>query len=235
MFEFETELVDVIQRTHNVKSFRYKTHGDVDFQAGQFFMITIKIGSMIRTKHFSFSNSPTEKGYIEFTKKITTSDFSQALDRFKVGEWAKLRLPFGSFVLKEEYEKIAFLCGGIGITPVRSITKYVIDSGLKTDMVLLYGNRSSRDIAFREDFQAMQKESPKFKVVNILSEPESTWRGRTGHINARTIKEEIPDYDQRKFFICGPPSMVQTMVRLILQELRLPFDNISTENFNGYK
>ena len=62
MIEFETEVSDIIQRTHDVKSFRFRTKEDVDFKPGQFFFVTIKIEGMERTKHFSFSNSPTESG-----------------------------------------------------------------------------------------------------------------------------------------------------------------------------
>ena len=233
MIEFETEVLEIIQRTYNVKSFRFRIEEDVDFKAGQFFTVTIKIGQEERMKHFSFSNSPTEKGYVEFTKKLTNSEFSKALDRLKIGDWARLKLPFGSFVLKNGHKKIAFLSGGIGITPIRSITKYVVDNKLDIDIVLLYGNRSIKDIAFKEDFDTMQKEYSRLRVVHILSQAEAGWPGRTGHINGQIIREEMPDYSQRRFYICGPPGMVEAMRRL-LQELALAKESIVTENFTGY-
>ena len=252
MIEFETEVTDVIQRTHNVnpvrssysedskktsngvKSFRFRIREDVGFKPGQFFFVTIRIGEIERTKHFSFSNSPTEKGYVEFTKKITDSEFSQALERLKIGDWARLKMPYGSFVLKDEYNKIAFLSGGIGITPIRSITKYVVDKKLDTDIVLLYGNRTTKDIVFREDFAAMQKGYSGLKVVHILSQAEAGWSGKTGHINAQIIKQEIPDYAERKFYICGPPAMVEAMKRVLQDELAISKENIIIENFSGY-
>lgn len=61
MAVFETELLDVVQRTSNVKSFRFKVKEEVNFKPGQFFFLTIRIHGEERTKHFSFSNSPTEK------------------------------------------------------------------------------------------------------------------------------------------------------------------------------
>jgi ferredoxin-NADP reductase len=234
MIEFETVISDIIQRTYNIKSFRFKTKQDVDFKAGQFFVVTIKIGKEQKSKHFSFSNSPTEKGYIEFTKKLTGSEFSNALDSLGVGGWAKLKMPFGSFVLKDEYKKIAFLSGGIGITPIRSITKYAIDKKLDTDIVLLYGNNTIQDIAFREDFDAMQRDYSGLKVVHVLSRAEEGWQGRRGRINGRIIKEEIPDYAERKFYICGPPVMVEAMKKILREELNVSVENIFTEDFRGY-
>jgi ferredoxin-NADP reductase len=234
MIEFETEVLDVIKRTHNVKSFRFKIKPGADFKAGQFFFVAIKVDGKDRTKHFSFSNSPTEKEYIEFTKKLTDSDYSKALDRLKRGDWAKLRMPLGSFTFEGEYKKIAFLSGGIGITPIRSICKYIVDKKLDADIVLLYGNRTIKDIVFKEDFEEMQKEYPRFKAVHVISGPESEWRGRKGHINADVVKEEIPDYSERKFYISGPPLMVEAMKKILLNELNIITENIITENFTGY-
>jgi ferredoxin-NADP reductase len=234
MVEFETEVSDIIQRTYNIKSFRFKTTEDVDFKPGQFFFVTIKIGDARRTKHFSFSNSPTEKGYIEFTKKITDSEFSRTLDRLKIGDWAGLRLAYGSFVIEDGYKKIAFLSGGIGITPIRSIVKYVIDKRLDTDMVLIYANRSIKDIAFKSDFDTMQTEYPRLKVVHVVSQAEAEWPGRVGLISGQVIREEIPDFLERKFYICGPPAMVDAMRKIVQEELAVSKENIIIENFMGY-
>ena len=107
MVEFETEVIDIVQRTDSVKSFRFKVKKGADFKAGQFLFVTIKIDGLERAKHFSFSNSPTEKEYIEFTKRITQSEYSQALEKLNIGDWAKIKMPLGSFTLAEEYENVA--------------------------------------------------------------------------------------------------------------------------------
>ena len=234
MVTFETEVSDIIQRTHNVKSLRFKKKEDVDFKPGQFFFVTIKIGEEERTKHFAFSNSPTEKEYIEFTKKLTDSEFSKALDQLTTGDWAGLKMPYGSFAFEGEYKKIAFLSGGIGITPIRSICKYVVDKKLDTDIILLYGNRTSKDIVFKEDFDAMRKGHSQLKVTHVLSQGDSGWEGKRGHIDSRLIKEEIPDYSERRFYICGPPLMVEAMKKILLDELNLSAEQIIIENFTGY-
>ncbi len=237
MIEFETEVSDIIQRTHDVKSFRFRTKEDVDFKPGQFFFVTIKIEGMERTKHFSFSNSPTEKGYVEFTKRITESPFSKTLDKLKADDWTKLRMPYGSFTFEGEYEKIAFLSGGIGITPIRSICKFVTDKRLPTDIVLLYGNNKEEDIIFRQDLDEMQSVNKNIRVVYTLSSPDidkQAWRGRTGYIDDKMIKEEISDFNERTFYICGPPRMVESLINILKDKLSVPEDKIKIENFAGY-
>jgi len=234
MIIFETEVSEIIQRTRNVKSFRFKNKKEADFKAGQFFFVAIKIDGQERTKHFSFSSSPTETEYIEFTKKLTESEFSKALDRLKTGDWAKLKMPYGSFTFEGKHKRIAFLSGGIGITPIRSICKYIVDKKLDTDIALLYGNRTAGDIIFKEDFETMQKGHPGLKVTQILSEAGPEWPGARGHINRQIIEEKIPDYAERKFYICGPPLMVGSMKKILLDELKLSRESIITENFTGY-
>ena len=237
MIKLDTEVSDIIERTHNVKSFRFRIEKDVDFKPGQFFFVTIKIDGVERTKHFSFSNSPTEKGYVEFTKRITDSEFSQALERLKVGDWAKLKMPYGSFTFGGEYEKIAFLSGGIGITPIRSICKFATDSMLPTDIVLLYGNDREEDIIFRQDLDNMHSVNKNLRIVYTLTSRDidrKIWKGRTGYIDDTMIKEEIPDYAERIFYICGPPRMVESLIDILNNKLGIEENRIKRENFVGY-
>ncbi|MCK4851595.1 MAG: hypothetical protein KAS86_00635 [Candidatus Omnitrophica bacterium] len=233
MVEFETTISDIVQRTHNVKSFRLDDIGGVDFTAGQFMSVFLGEEKNL-TRFLSISNSPTEKGFIEFTKKITDSKFSKRLDAAEVGTLIRIKYPMGNFTIREGRKKLAFLSGGIGITPIRSICKYICDSRLNKDVILLYGNRSSKDIAFKEDFDKIEEECVGFKVVHILSQPEADWQGKTGHISSGLIMEEIPDYAERQFYICGPPLMVSGMKYILKDELKLSEENIITENFIGY-
>lgn len=231
--EIKAKIKEVIQRNYNVKSFRLEITDTLDFKAGQFLSVTLNNDPKLK-RYLSISNSPTEKGYLEFTKKITQSDFSQVLDNLKTNDWVAIQYPFGKFVLDESVPKIAFLSGGIGITPIRSMSKYVVDKNLGIDIVLIYSNRSLRDVVFKDDFDAMAKYYPLLKVAHVLSETEAGFKGTVGHINSGVIKNEIPDYQQRKFYLCGPPQMVEAMRKILAEDLRLPTEKIVTENFQGY-
>jgi len=231
--EIKARIKEVIQRNYNVKSFRLENGVALDFKAGQFLSVTLNNDPKLK-RYLSISNSPTEKHYLEFTKKLTQSDFSQALGNLKTGDQVAIQYPFGKFVLDESAPKIAFLSGGIGITPIRSISKYVVDKNLGIDIVLIYSNRSLRDVVFKDDFDAMAKHYPLLKVAHVLSETEAGFKGTVGHINSEVIKNEIPDYQQRKFYLCGPPQMVEAMRKILAEDLNLPVEKIVTENFQGY-
>ncbi|HTZ10917.1 MAG TPA: FAD-binding oxidoreductase [Candidatus Margulisiibacteriota bacterium] len=232
--ELEARVKEVIQRTYNVKSVRLQIEAEAPFRAGQFMSVALgdKEGYQ---RYLSISSSPTEYGYLEFTKKITGSDFSKSIDTLKPGDSLRIKYPFGKFTLEDNpAQKIAFLSGGIGITPIRSICKYAADKRLNLDIVLLYASMTFKDIVFKDDFDAMQKAYPNLRVAHVLCKEEPGFLCSIGLINSSLVKKEIPDYTQRKFFLCGPPPMVEAMKGILSNELSLSQENIVTENFQGY-
>lgn len=231
--KIKAKIKEIIQRNYNVKSFRLEITGELNFKAGQFLSVELENNPKLK-KYLSISSSPTEKCYLEFTKKLTQSDFSKTLDNLKSGDQVDIEYPFGKFVLDESCPKIAFLSGGIGITPIRSICKYAVDSALAINIVLLYSNRTVRDIVFKDDFDAMAKSYPSLRVAHVLCETEPGFKCTVGLINSGIIKNEIPDYLERKFYLCGPPQMVEAMRKILAEELALPNEKIIMENFQGY-
>ena len=233
MKEAEARIIEIIPRTYNVSSFRVGITGEAEFKAGQFLQVILNTEPQLK-RYLSISNSPTEKGYLEFTKKITESDFCRALKTLKPGDSLIIQYPFGKFTLDESYPKVAFISGGIGITPIRSICKYIVDKQLETDVVLIYANRTAGDIAFKSDFDQMQQQYPGLKVIHVLSEANPGIEYLSGRVNAQVIQGKIKDYAERKFYLCGPPAMVEAMKEILAIELRLGEENIITENFQGY-
>lgn len=231
--KFETELVEIIKRTHDVKSFRFSRPSSFEYKAGQFMFVTIPSEDGELKKHFTISSSPTEPDFIELTKKLTGSSYSNALDSLQIGEKAKIDAPYGKFTFDKKIKKMAMLSGGIGITPLRSMCKYSTDMQLENNILLLYGNKTVEDIVYKEEFDYLQKKNNNLKVIYTLNTPPSKWEEYTGYIDAELIKKEVSDYASRVFYICGPPAMVEAMKRL-LQELNIPSEQIKTENFFGY-
>lgn len=233
----ETRVIEVIRRTYNVVSFRFARAPGLDFQAGQFMQVAFVIHGKEQTKYFSFSSSPFDKSHFEFTKKMSQSEFSKTLEGLKAGDTVKIKMPFGKFILDEKKSKHAFLSGGIGITPIRSILRYAFDGHLSLDMVLFYSNHSREDIVFQTELEGMARDHQNFKIVFSLDTVEACpagWKGKCGFINAAMIQEELPDYRDRVFYVCGPPAMVTSLVSILENQLNIPSEKIKKENFTGY-
>lgn len=231
--EFDAHVAEIIKRTFDVKSYRFKRPEGLDYDPGQYMYVTIIIDGEKHTKHFTISSSPTEIDFIEFTKRITDHEFSKALDKLKVNDWAHIEAPEGEFTFKGEYPKVALVTGGIGITPFRSMIKYCVDRGVESQIILLYGNRNEETIAFRDELTALSKQNPNVRIVHTLSQPSENWKGRRGYVDLQMIKEEIQDYSERVFYVCGPPGLVTSIVD-ILKTLKIPEEKTKVERFPGY-
>ncbi len=234
--ELRARLINRIKRSQGVESFRFLPQEKRDFLPGQFLEVIFDERTRENkdlNKYLSMSCSPT-KEYIEVTKKLSDSKFSQRLKNLKIGDEVLLKLPMGSCVFKDEYKKIGFLIGGIGITPVISIIEYIIDKKLDTDVYLFYSNRTDEEIAFKKELDEWRALNKNIKVFYTVTECEP--KDKTclfGFIDKRLLKEKACDITERVLFVYGPPQMVETMCNLSL-DLECKKENIKTERFIGY-
>jgi len=228
---FETNVIETIQRTPDIKSIRFEKPQGFSHLAGQYVFITLSDGPE-KTKHFTLSSSPTE-GFLEITKRLTGHPFANALAGLSPGDKVSIIGPFGDFTFQGEYDKIGMLSGGIGITPLRSMIKYSIDEKLSASIIVLYSNSLESDIAFRDELEDIQREKPNIKIVETITRPGQDWKGVSGRINAEMVKKFIPDYLDRTFYTSGPQKMVDAMVSL-MSELGVPEGQVKQEYFSGY-
>jgi glycine betaine catabolism B len=231
--KYETTLQKIINRTPNIVSYRFPRHQELQYKPGQFFTVTLKKDDQKLTHYFSFSSSPTEPDHIEFTKKLSDSQYSEALRAAKPGDWALIDGPYGQFTFEGEYPKIALLGGGIGITPFISMAINATDKALNSKIVLFYSCNTPKDIVFREEFEELTKRNSNFRTVFTISEASADWKGKVGRITSDLVKQELPDYSEYIYYACGPPPMVKAMQALV-ESLGLPKEKLKVENFAGY-
>ena len=229
-------LTERIKRTSTIESFRFRPDAKIEFLPGQFLQLILdekNRNNYALNKFLSFSSAP-DKDYIEVTKRITGSEFSNLLQNMKAGRQVLLDAPMGGCVFEDNYTKIGFLIGGIGITPVVSILEYIAERGLDTDVCLLYSNRAEDDIAFKAEIDNWSKSNSKIKVFYIITgqEPEDK-KYYFGRIDKHFFMAHIPDFQQRILFIFGPPKMVSAMEN-ICSEAGCSREMVKSENFVGY-
>ena len=128
---------------------------------------------------------------------------------------------------------MAFLTGGIGITPVRSILRFMTDTGDQRHVTVFYGNKDSESIVFRSELEDFAAHLPHLKVVHVLSDPQSDWEGYRGYVRGEILEAELGDADGRTYYISGPPAMVSSMKDL-LKERGVGRREMVLENFEGY-
>lgn len=233
---FATTLTATRPLTPGIRGFRFVRPVTYEFTAGQWFVITIPSEDGPLTKHFTHSSSPTEP-FLEFTTRLTGSQFKNALEALPVGAEVQMEGPFGTFVLRDGVVRIAFLTGGIGVTPVRSILRYLADGGAGDspvpEIAVFLGNLSEDTITFKDDLESMAASLTGARVVNVLSAPSEGWDGHRGYITADIIRQELADPSSWTYYVSGPPPMVEAM-RSALGAFDIPRKQMVLENFEGY-
>ncbi|MCP4650864.1 MAG: FAD-dependent oxidoreductase [PVC group bacterium] len=236
MKEIKGTLVERIKRTAQVESFRFNLPEDVEFLPGQFLQVIFdeeNRGNKVLNKYLSFSSTPG-KDYIEVTKKLSESDFSSSLKRLKEGDKVLFKIPLGNCVFLEDYKKIGFLVGGIGITPVISIIEYICEKGLDTDVCLLYSNKTEQEIAFKQELDHWRKKNENIKILYAVTKCQPQDEECVfGGLNKDIVSEKMADFKDRRIFIYGPPGMV-TAMKDVCSEIGCDEKQLKTENFVGY-
>ncbi|MFA5410777.1 MAG: FAD-dependent oxidoreductase [Candidatus Omnitrophota bacterium] len=236
MREIRLRLAERIKRTETIESFRFIPQEKIEFMPGQFLQLIFDEAGRANpglNKYLSFSSSPA-KDYVEVTKRLSESSFSQRLKNLKIDDNVLCKAPLGSCVFRESYEKIGFLIGGIGITPVIAIIEYIIDKKLPTDVSLLYSNRDEPEIAFKKELDYWQAINKKIKVFYTVTDCEPKDKNCLfGRIDKEMFLAKVEDTGERAFFIFGPPRMVEAMAALCLQ-VGCKEENIRKESFIGY-
>jgi glycine betaine catabolism B len=76
---------------------------------------------------------------------------------------------------------------------------------------------------------------PGIRVFYTLTDTEAVprnWRGLTGRINSSMIRKLVPDYQDRTFYLSGPPDMVRATER-ILKNMQVNPNQIKKDFFPG--
>lgn len=229
--ESPAAVIETIASGAGVFSVRFERPAGFSYLPGQFMFITIG-GEPPLVHHLTISSSPTES-FLQVTKKQTGSPFARALSELRKGDRVTLRGPYGKFTFTGEFPKVAFLAGGIGITPFRSMLRYAADEALMTDFTFLFSVRSESDIIFREDLWELADSNPHLSIVVTLTRPGEGWKGHTGRIDSTFIGSAIPDWKERVFYTCGPIPFVNAM-RSLLTGMGVPENQVNAESFPGY-
>src|SRR5579884_643554 len=187
-------------------------------------------------RYFTLASSPTE-GNVRLGVKFYRegSSFKRAMYTMDARTPLVGAHVAGDFTLPADpSRKLMFIAGGIGITPFRSMLKYLLDTGQRRDIVLLYANRMADEIVYRDvlaDAQTKLGAKIVFTLTDTGALPQA-WIGYVGRVDERMIAAAAPDFRERTFYLSGPPDMVRAH-RQALRAMGVRRDQIRTDFFPG--
>jgi ferredoxin-NADP reductase len=210
------------------------------FKPGQFIEMTLKqykIDARGNRRYFTIASSPTEDE-LKVGVKIPKdhSKFKGNLSKALPGEIVTGDQLGGDFTLPINRDaKLVFVAGGIGITPFRSMIRYLIDVGEKRDITLFYVSSNQEDFVYKDIFEQAQSKIG-LKIHFVITKKENlpkNWRGQIGYITPEMIKRLVPKFLDRHYFLSGPRGMVVAYEQ-VLAQLKVPKDKIVTDYFPGF-
>jgi ferredoxin-NADP reductase len=220
-------------------TFRFSTNGtDFRYLSNQFIRLALPEvdDPWGPVRSFSLSSSPTERGLISVTCRISDTPFKQALSRMVPGQTAEVYGPLGLFLLDEERSSV-FIAGGIGVTPFRGMIRYAADRGLAAPRRLLYSSRVPEELVFKDEFDELSRTYPPLRVQYTVTRPKDSpgaWTGRVGRIDSKWIEKVVGELDQPKYYVAGLPEMIEETVSILGGPLGIPDDDIDYEVFRGF-
>lgn len=214
------KLKEKIQIAQDTYDFVFGLDKKLVFLPGQYMEFTLghkNPDSRGNRRYFTLSSSPTEQDLkIGIKFYPNASSFKKSLVSSNPGDTIVASQLTGEFNLpKDPSKKLAFIAGGIGATPFRSMIKYLLDKKEKRDITLLYSCNSESDFVYRD----------------ILNHINTIYV--VGHLEPKVITREVPDYKDRIFYISGPHSMVDAFEKT-LKEMGLSSNQIKIDFFPGY-
>ncbi len=242
-------LTGVVRRwrrlTHDVAAFEVDLDRPLDFDAGQFALITVP--GIAGARAYSMVNFDRGARHLSFVVKkkpggaVSEWLFGDGFDGTRVGLFA----PLGHATFQPGLPKhVLCIAGGSGIAGMMSILRRACEEGhfAGWDGHVFFGLRSARDVFYLEDLEALRARYPARLAVTVALSDEDVpaslagahlgfgfARGFVHAVAGERMKGRFTDV---RAYVAGPPPMVDASLRLLLREGKLPPADIRYDKFS---
>lgn len=221
------------------------------FKPGQYLTFSLQVTEAATgetrtlTRCYSLSDRPEPGHYRITVKRVPAPQGRSDLpagassthlhDHVRVGDVLKVRAPAGHFYLDPEPAVPAVLVGGgIGITPMMSMLRWIVAHQPQRAVHLFYGVRHGAEQAFKPILGELASTHASLHLTVVYGRPSpDDTLGRdfqhAGHVDIELIKRTLP-HGRHQFYVCGPPPMMESLVPA-LAKWGVPDQDIHFEAF----
>ncbi|HEY7393920.1 MAG TPA: ferredoxin reductase [Gemmatimonadaceae bacterium] len=183
--------------------------------------------------------SPPENAHVELTVEcIKDAEVSPYLhDVLQIGDGVEVRGPIGGYFVWDVHQRgpLLLVAGGSGIVPLMAMLRHRahFDNAeqARSPVHLLYSARTTDDIIYREELEAMAKSADVSVFITLTRDAPADWTGYRRRID-RAMLEEVawPAAQNVRAFVCGPTPLVEAAANLLV-EIGYDAKRIRTERF----
>lgn len=178
---------------------------------------------------YSIASSSVANEYLEFYIVVVPSGaLTPRLFALSHGDrvWLGPKVS-GIFTLDDapEDKHIILVSTGTGLAPYMSMLRTQLTCGSERRFAVLHGARHSWDLGYRSELMTLDRMCANFTYIPSISRPNeeaAPWSGESGYIQEIWSRMPLeaswgfrPTPDKTHIFVCGNPSMIESMVKLL--------------------
>lgn len=230
---FRSRVTESLRLTPSTHMIRVERPAEFEYEPVQFCGLELSTPSGVEEYPMSLASSPTQ-AYLEFGARVSDSPWKRAFAGLTKGTEVEIDGAYGHFLLQPDRDAV-FVAGGIGITPLKGMARYLADTGSRRRSALVYSNRTIEEIAYREELAEIEAANGRFRVLHTLTREPATsaWSGRRGRIDGPLLDEAAAGLTDPIYYLCGRGGMVADVGGL-LAGMGVPRERITFEVFRGY-
>lgn len=151
MNSYTARVLDVWSPSVMTRAIRVEKPLEIQFAASQSLRLTV--GEHARP--MTIASGPA-RPHLEFAVQRSQSQFKRAFFALAPGDTVEVTAPRGNFLL-ERARPVVMVAAGIGITPFRSMLEALADDGATLEGTLVHATRSSLNVPFRDEIEALAR------------------------------------------------------------------------------
>ena len=227
---------DALQIEFNVPA---DLNDEFEFAPGQHVTLRASIDGSEQRRSYSICSVPGEPLSV-VVKLVPDGLVSAHLHQcVSAGDVLQVMAPSGHFgvdIKPAEVRHHLAIAAGSGITPIMSMLRFILDREPASSVTLLYGNRASSSVIFRQALSDLKdRYLTRLTVLHILSREPQQVPLFDGRIDAEKItalcRGLIDAPSLAGAYLCGPHSMIEAS-RSALRAAGLAPDRIRSELFS---
>jgi predicted ferric reductase len=181
------------------------------YRPGQFVFISLSSAHVSNEEHpFTIASSPTQCGALEIVVR-TTGDWTAQLPNLQPRDRVLFDGPYGLFGhlhISAQTETI-MIAGGIGITPMLSMLRYMAGTEDQRKITLLWSNQTPDHIVLPDAFEKLAAQLKGLHIVHVITRA-SEYSGERGRLDRSTLKRLLSGCSRSAaILMCGPDEMMQ--------------------------
>lgn len=202
MNEFTGKIIEIQSINNLIKYFRIETENKIHYLPGQYMEISLP----------NYSPSPMAiAGQINNSLEFAIRKWGKLTEQLftlNVGDEIFLNGPYGTAFPIERISsdtKLYVIAGGTGITPARSLIKFMNSRG---DKELFYGAKDTSELLFKHEYDVWDA-----KIYLTIDNEDSKWDGNIGFVSELISQHSLDNL--AICFVCGPRPMMKAVCDIL--------------------